>query len=143
MPSSLMRWRGSSISAINGATSAAGQRRVINCSRAVAGSGPIPDGERIEARTLLDLAADWDVTPSATLFASVQNVTDEVHNVGFSPAGARPGAPRIATAGLPEFEAFLVGRLTKAPGWRDAVIARLSLMLDKGMRAAIETEATR
>ena len=72
----------------------------VSDARAVAGSGPIPDGERIEARTLLDLAADWDVTPSATLFASVQNVTDEVHNVGFSPAGARPGAPRIATAGL-------------------------------------------
>ena len=48
----------------------------------------------------MDLAADWDVTPSATLFASVQNVTDEVHNVGFSPAGARPGAPRLATAGI-------------------------------------------
>ena len=38
---------------------------------------------------------------------------------------------------------LIPARLTKAPGWRDAVIARLSLMLDKGMRAAIETEATR
>lgn len=72
----------------------------VSDARAVAGSGPIPAAERIEARTLLDLAADWDVTPSATLFASVQNVTDEVYNVGFSPSGARPGAPRLATAGI-------------------------------------------
>ena len=30
--------------------------------------------------------------------------------------GNRDYLMRIATAGLPEFEAFLVGRLTKAPG---------------------------
>ena len=41
MPSSLMRWRGSSISRISASTSAAGQRRVINCSRAVCGSGAL------------------------------------------------------------------------------------------------------
>ena len=39
MPSSLIRWRGSSISRISASTSPAGQRRSINCSRAVCGSG--------------------------------------------------------------------------------------------------------
>ncbi|WP_421904608.1 mannitol dehydrogenase family protein [Mameliella sp.] len=34
-------------------------------------------------------------------------------------------------------------RLTEAPGWRDAVIARLAVMLDQGMRPAIEAEASR
>lgn len=38
---------------------------------------------------------------------------------------------------------LIPARLTEAPGWRDTVIARLKVMLDKGMRAAIEAEATR
>jgi len=72
----------------------------VSETRATAGSGPISAGDRIEARTLLDLAATVDLTSQAALFASVQNVTDEVYNVGFSPAGARPGAPRLAMAGV-------------------------------------------
>jgi Fe(3+) dicitrate transport protein len=72
----------------------------VSETRAVAGSGPIAAGDRIEARTLLDLAATVELTAQASLFASVQNVTDEVYNVGFSPAGARPGAPRLAMAGV-------------------------------------------
>ena len=66
----------------------------------MAGSGPVPAGQRVEARTLLDLAAEIELTPSAALFATVQNATDEVYNVGFAPAGARPGAPRLMMAGL-------------------------------------------
>ena len=72
----------------------------VSETRATAGSGPIAAGDRIEARTLLDLAATVELTSQASLFASVQNVTDEVYNVGFSPAGARPGAPRLAMAGV-------------------------------------------
>ena len=72
----------------------------VSAARGVAGSGPIPASERVEARTLLDLAAEVELTPSAALFATVQNATDEVYNVGFAPAGARPGAPRLVMAGL-------------------------------------------
>ena len=72
----------------------------VSAVRAVAGSGPVPAGQRVEARTLLDLAAEIELTPSAALFATVQNATDEVYNVGFAPAGARPGAPRLMMAGL-------------------------------------------
>lgn len=72
----------------------------VSETRAVAGSGPIPIGERIDARTLIDLAATVELTARASLFASVQNLTDEVYNVSFSPAGSRPGAPRLAMAGV-------------------------------------------
>lgn len=68
--------------------------------RSVAGSGSIAATERIDERTLIDLSGAFDLTDSASLFASVQNVTDEVYNVAFSPAGARPGAPRLAMVGL-------------------------------------------
>jgi Fe(3+) dicitrate transport protein len=72
----------------------------VSETRSVAGSGPIAAGERIDARTLVDLAATVELTSQASLFASVQNVTDEVYNVSFSPAGSRPGAPRLAMAGI-------------------------------------------
>lgn len=68
--------------------------------RSVAGSGDIAAAQRIDARTLLDLSGEFDLNDNASLFASVQNVTDEVYNVAFSPAGARPGAPRLAMAGV-------------------------------------------
>lgn len=68
--------------------------------RSVAGSGPIPAGERIDGRTLLDLSAEFDLTAETTLFASVTNLTDETYNVAFRPAGARPGAPRSWLAGI-------------------------------------------
>jgi len=72
----------------------------VSAARAVAGSGPVPADQQVEARTLLDLAAEVELTPSTALFATVQNATDEVYNVGFAPAGARPGAPRLVMAGL-------------------------------------------
>jgi len=68
--------------------------------RAEAGSGPIPPNDRIDARTLVDLSGEFDVTPAASLFATVTNLTDEEYNVAFRPAGARPGAPRSWLAGV-------------------------------------------
>ncbi|MBA4000745.1 TonB-dependent receptor, partial [Brevundimonas sp.] len=72
----------------------------VSEARAVAGSGAIAAGDRIDARTLVDMAGSFDLTDNVALFASVQNLTDEVYNVAFSPAGARPGAPRMAMGGL-------------------------------------------
>lgn len=68
--------------------------------RSVAGTGPIPMGQRIDARTLVDVAGEYELTPQVAVFASVQNLTDEVYNVAFTPAGARPGAPRLAMGGV-------------------------------------------
>jgi Fe(3+) dicitrate transport protein len=66
----------------------------------VAGQGSIPANRRIDARTTLDLSAEYDVTANASLFASVENLTDKVYNVAFSPAGARPGLPRTLLGGV-------------------------------------------
>ncbi len=72
----------------------------VDEARAEAGSGAIPANDRIDSRTLLDLSAEFDMTRRASLFASVTNLTDEVYNVAFRPAGARPGAPRSWMAGV-------------------------------------------
>jgi len=72
----------------------------VDATRAEAGSGPIPPNDRIDARTLVDVSGEFDVTPTASLFATVTNLTDEEYNVAFRPAGARPGAPRSWLAGV-------------------------------------------
>ena len=66
----------------------------------LAGSGPVPDTQRIDSRTLFDLRAEPDVGDRASVFASLQNLTGEEYNVAFRPAGARPGAPRTILAGV-------------------------------------------
>lgn len=68
--------------------------------RARAGTGTIPENQRVDSRTIFDVSGEVDVTRDASLFASVHNLTDEVYNVGFRPAGARPGMPRTFMAGL-------------------------------------------
>lgn len=72
----------------------------VDAARAVADSGPISGNERIDSRTLLDISGEFDFTEAISLFAAVENLTDEEYNVGFRPAGARPGAPRTALAGV-------------------------------------------
>jgi len=72
----------------------------VDETRSTAGSGEIPTGERIDSRTLLDLSGEYELNASASLFASVTNLTDETYNVAFRPAGARPGAPRSWLAGV-------------------------------------------
>lgn len=72
----------------------------VDETRSTAGSGSIPENERVDSRTLFDVSGEYDVTRNASVFASVQNLTDEVYNVGFRPAGARPGMPRTFMAGL-------------------------------------------
>lgn len=68
--------------------------------RETAGSGAIAADDRIDARTLLDVSGEFDIRPGVSLFGAVTNLTDEVYNVSFSPAGARPGAPRTVRGGL-------------------------------------------
>ena len=48
---------------------------------------------------ILDLSAEYDVVPGVTLIGIVENLTDEVYNVSFDPAGARPGKPRTVLGG--------------------------------------------
>lgn len=65
----------------------------VSETRSVAGAGPIAPNQRIDARTLVDIAAEYDLTRQVSLFASVQNLTDETYNAALTPAGARPESP--------------------------------------------------
>lgn len=71
----------------------------VAATRAVAGSGPIADDERVDSRTLFDLSAEYRVHPNASLFASVENLTDETYLTARRPAGVRPGMPRTGWLG--------------------------------------------
>jgi Fe(3+) dicitrate transport protein len=68
--------------------------------RARAGQGTIPALDLVDGRLLVDVSAEIDVVPGLAVFGTVQNLFDVTYNVAFSPAGARPGAPRLALAGL-------------------------------------------
>lgn len=68
--------------------------------RTVAGRGVIPNGSGTDSYTLLSLGAEAKLGRWGTLFAGVQNLTDEVYIVSRRPAGARPGLPRSLEVGL-------------------------------------------
>jgi Fe(3+) dicitrate transport protein len=72
----------------------------VGKTRATAGQGPIALSDRIDDRILADLSAEVDLRPGLSLFGSVQNLFDVTYNAAFSPAGARPGAPRLALGGI-------------------------------------------
>ena len=72
----------------------------VDDARADAGSGAIAPQERIDSRTLVDLSGEYDLSEKLHLFASVENLSDEVYNVAMRPAGVRPGAPRTVLAGV-------------------------------------------
>jgi Fe(3+) dicitrate transport protein len=68
--------------------------------RARAGQGAIPAQDLVDDRLLVDVSAEIDVGRGLALFGTVQNLFDVTYNVAFSPAGARPGGPRLALGGL-------------------------------------------
>ncbi len=72
----------------------------VDEARSQAGSGQIPQSQSVDRRTLFDVSGEYDVTSNIRLFASVQNLTDDIYNAGFRPAGARPGMPRTVMAGV-------------------------------------------
>lgn len=72
----------------------------VSKARAVAGQGAIPVAERIDDRAIVDVSAEFDLAPQFSVFGTVRNVFDTVYQVGLSPSGYRPGAPRIAMGGI-------------------------------------------
>lgn len=68
--------------------------------RTVAGQGDIPKYDSTDARIILDLTAEYKLVTHAHVFATVQNVTDEVYISARRPSGVRPGLPRTFVAGL-------------------------------------------
>jgi Fe(3+) dicitrate transport protein len=74
--------------------------------RTVAGQGAIDPAAATDAYAVLGLSGEYTLGTGASLFASVQNLTDRRYLVSRHPQGARPGLPRTAMVGL----RFLVGR---------------------------------
>jgi Fe(3+) dicitrate transport protein len=69
-------------------------------SRAVAGSGPIPFEEKVDAALTVDLGASYALTDTFSLQARVQNLFDEEYIASRSPNGVRPGINRWAMVGF-------------------------------------------
>jgi Fe(3+) dicitrate transport protein len=65
-----------------------------------AGQGAIPAQEQTDAYLVVDLAGNWRIAPRVTLFGKVENLTDRAYIVAWRPAGARPGRPRMFSAGF-------------------------------------------
>jgi Fe(3+) dicitrate transport protein len=68
--------------------------------RTEAGRGSIPAGSGTDAFTVWSASAELAMTSWSTVFAGVENLTDEVYVVARRPAGARPGLPRTLSAGV-------------------------------------------
>ena len=64
------------------------------------GQGSVPHDELIEAHTVLDAAAYYEVTDRARLYAKADNLLDTIYAVGRRPFGLRPGKPRQVWAGF-------------------------------------------
>ena len=68
--------------------------------RTVAGRGPAPLPERTDPYAVLNLSSEYELSQRASLFANVQNVTNNRYIVARRPAGVRPGLPRMFMAGI-------------------------------------------
>lgn len=68
--------------------------------RTTAGSGAIPAGEGTDSHFVVDIAGEYEFYKGVRAFASVNNLFDEEYVAARRPAGARPGAPLLALAGI-------------------------------------------
>ena len=68
--------------------------------RTQAGSGAIPADRRVEAHWVVDVAGEYKLTDNVSAFATVENALDEDYVAARRPAGARPGLPLSAMAGV-------------------------------------------
>jgi Fe(3+) dicitrate transport protein len=68
--------------------------------RTQAGSGPIPAGQGTDAFIVFNASGEVQVGRRGTLFAGLQNFTNQLHSVARRPAGLRPGLPRTFLVGF-------------------------------------------
>ncbi len=62
--------------------------------RDIAGSGVIPESQKIPSRMIFDMAAHYDLFEQHRFYLKVDNLTDEVYIASLRPYGIRPGKPR-------------------------------------------------
>ncbi len=68
--------------------------------RTQAGFGPIPVGQGTDSFVVFNASGEVQVGERGTLFAGLQNFTNQIHSVARRPAGLRPGLPRTLVAGF-------------------------------------------
>jgi Fe(3+) dicitrate transport protein len=74
--------------------------RYTGAFRTEAGSGAIPDAERVDSNFILDFSGKYHYNEHISLTANVINMLDETYAVARVPAGLRPGHPFGIYAGL-------------------------------------------
>lgn len=67
--------------------------------RNVPGKGDIPKAQKIDAYTVFDVSANYQVTEALQLYSTVDNLLDEEYVVSIKPYGFRPGKPRSLNVG--------------------------------------------
>jgi Fe(3+) dicitrate transport protein len=68
--------------------------------RTLAGQGAYVASASTDSHLVLNISGEYELTRNASLFASMQNLTDNTYIVGRHPAGVRPGLPRLVQAGI-------------------------------------------
>lgn len=68
--------------------------------RTQAGSGSIPNGQGTDAHFIVDVAGEYEVLEGTRLFFTADNIFDKEYVAARRPAGARPGKPMTALAGI-------------------------------------------
>ncbi len=68
--------------------------------RTQAGTGSIPTGQGTDAHFVVDIAGEYEVMPQTRLFFTADNIFDKEYVAARRPAGARPGKPATALAGI-------------------------------------------
>ncbi len=66
----------------------------------MAGSGDIPDNEKVASNFIVDLSGKYGITKNLNATANIINLLDNTYAVSRVPAGFRPGHPFGAYAGL-------------------------------------------
>ena len=74
--------------------------RASGAMRTQAGSGPIPAGQGTDSFVVFNASGEVRVAEGGTLFAGLQNFTNQIHSVARRPAGLRPGLPRTLVVGF-------------------------------------------
>lgn len=68
--------------------------------RTLAGQGPYVATDSTDAYFVVNVSGEYTLATGVSLFASVQNLADNVYIVGRHPSGVRPGLPRLFQGGL-------------------------------------------